>query len=145
MTKTAKQLNVQLPQFKIDSGTDTTTTPLRVLELKPVFTVNKGMVDIDDLFEELSKDESFAKESKAAGLWVAETYYPGESSLKTIRLKSGLSQKQLATLIGTQQPMIARMENGDTNSTIDTIEKLAAALNANPLDLYKTLRKARYG
>lgn len=39
-----------------------------------------------------------------------------------------LSQVQLANIIGTQQPAIARLENGEHNTTIGTLFKVAAAL-----------------
>ena len=40
-----------------------------------------------------------------------------------------LSQLQLANIIGTQQPAIARLENGGHNTTVSTLLKVAAALD----------------
>lgn len=46
------------------------------------------------------------------------------------RLKRGLTQAQLARRIGTKQSAIARLESGTYNPTIETLEKVAKALNA---------------
>ncbi len=40
-----------------------------------------------------------------------------------------LSQKGLANLVGMEQSAIARLENGGYNSTLDTLLKIAGALN----------------
>lgn len=40
-----------------------------------------------------------------------------------------LSQKELASLVGMQQSAIARLENGGYNSTVDTLLKVASALD----------------
>jgi len=49
-------------------------------------------------------------------------------SLTKLRLRAGLSQTQLASLMNTKQPAIARLERGDSDPTLSTIEKLARAL-----------------
>lgn len=53
-------------------------------------------------------------------------------SLAKLRLQAGLSQAQLAALIGTRQPGIARLEKGQTDPTASTIEKLSIALGVPP-------------
>ena len=40
-----------------------------------------------------------------------------------------MSQTKLATIIGTKQPAIARLENGDHNTTVSTLFKVANALD----------------
>ena len=40
-----------------------------------------------------------------------------------------LSQRELANLVGTQQSAIARLENGEHNSTVDTLLRVADALD----------------
>ena len=44
------------------------------------------------------------------------------------RKEKGISQKQLETMSGVRQPVIARMENGTTNPQIDTVLKVLASL-----------------
>lgn len=46
------------------------------------------------------------------------------------RTKAGLTQKQLAELIGTKQPVIARLEDADYEGhSLSMLQKIAVALN----------------
>lgn len=45
------------------------------------------------------------------------------------RLKRGLTQKQLAKKIGTQQPVISRLERGTYNPTLKFLHRVATALD----------------
>lgn len=60
----------------------------------------------------------------------------GDVSLRSLRLKAGLSQRELAERIGTSQPNIARMEKSPGDVTLGTLRRLAAALGVdlNTLD-----------
>ena len=49
----------------------------------------------------------------------------------SLRNKRNLSQMQLAKLIGTRQPAISRLERGDGNITINTLHRVAKALDAD--------------
>lgn len=74
------------------------------------------------------------------------SYFQGEHSLKTLRLSKGISQKQLAELIGSRQPYIARLESGTGNPTMDTVMRIAKALGDNPLKIFETImREHHYG
>jgi len=44
------------------------------------------------------------------------------------RQEKGISQKQLEKLSGVKQPIIARMEKGDTNPNLNTVLKVLAAM-----------------
>jgi ribosome-binding protein aMBF1 (putative translation factor) len=48
-----------------------------------------------------------------------------------LRKKKKMSQLQLAKKIGTKQSNIARMEAGNQNFSVDTLQKLAEALGSN--------------
>ena len=50
-------------------------------------------------------------------------------SLIERRGKLGISQTQLAKIIGTKQPAISRLEKGDYNTTLSTFFKVADALD----------------
>lgn len=52
------------------------------------------------------------------------------SDLIRIRLKKGMSQKELAEKIGTKQSAIARLEAGRENISMDSLEKVCHALDA---------------
>ncbi|NMG06972.1 helix-turn-helix transcriptional regulator [Brasilonema sp. UFV-L1] len=46
------------------------------------------------------------------------------------RTKAGLTQKQLAELVGTKQPVIARLEDADYEGhSLSMLQKIACALN----------------
>ena len=49
----------------------------------------------------------------------------------SLRNELNLSQMQLAKLVGTRQPAISRLERGDGNITINTLHRIADALNAD--------------
>lgn len=50
-------------------------------------------------------------------------------ALREMRLHAGLSQRELGDRIGTTQSAIARMEKGEAQPKICTLEKLAEAFN----------------
>jgi DNA-binding transcriptional regulator YiaG len=65
------------------------------------------------------------------------------SSLATLRLKAGLSQTQLATAMGTQQPNVARWERNPGNIEFATMKKLAAALGLATEDVLRVLEQPK--
>lgn len=50
------------------------------------------------------------------------------SKLIEARIKSGVSQADLAKKIGTKQSAIARLESGRVNPTVDFLDKISTAL-----------------
>ncbi len=83
--------------------------------------------DLDRLTERLLKqDPAFAEKlEKADQAWdIAFQIYD-------LRKKAGLTQTQLAKLVGTKQANIARVESADyTGYTLKTLEKVTKALKA---------------
>lgn len=47
-----------------------------------------------------------------------------------LRILRGLTQAELAEMVGTQQPSIARIESGKTTPSIAFLRKISDALNA---------------
>lgn len=47
-----------------------------------------------------------------------------------LRIKLGLTQSQLAEMVGTKQPSIARLESGASSPSLSFLEKVAEALGA---------------
>ncbi len=74
---------------------------------------------------------------RAAGLAkarseLADALYPDDGiTLKTLRLKAGLTQTQLAAMMETSQPLVARIEAGRQDPTMSTCKKLSAALGVS--------------
>lgn len=100
-----------------------------------VSTLAATHTDFDALEAELESDGTLQHEMAEAGSWVAERLYPGQqNTIKTARLRKGLSQKQLATLIGTSQPHIANIEKGHVGVMFETVERLCESLGITPND-----------
>lgn len=55
--------------------------------------------------------------------------------IREARLKSGLKQKELAEKVGVSESRISQYEGGTQNPRIETIEKIAAALDVSPGNL----------
>lgn len=89
--------------------------------------MNRPKDDLDRTTEILLKQDPSLQEEfdKADRAWdIAFQIYD-------LREKAGLTQKQLAELVGTKQSNIARIENADyTGYTLKTLEKVAKALKA---------------
>ncbi len=61
-----------------------------------------------------------------------QTLEPEYQVVRTIiseRLKRGWSQTQLAEAIGSQQPVISRLERGEGNPSLQTLSRIAKALD----------------
>jgi DNA-binding XRE family transcriptional regulator len=61
------------------------------------------------------------------------------NALKERRLKSKLSQVELAKLIKSSQSRIAKMEAGDPSISIDLLMKSLLALGASPAEVAKVI------
>jgi len=57
------------------------------------------------------------------------------------REKLGITQAELATRIGSTQPAVARLEAGGVSPSLDTLSRIAAALD---LELVVDLRPLRH-
>lgn len=55
---------------------------------------------------------------------------PGHQ-ITRLRIERGLTQAQLAEMVGTKQPSIARLESGETPPNLSFLKRVAGALNAH--------------
>ena len=94
---------------------------------------------IGDLIAELSPDQSFASALRNARPLVADLLYPNDRSVKTLRLKRGLTQSELAVRTGTSQSHIARIEQGKCSVQHETMLKLCGALGVDMNTLSEAL------
>ena len=83
------------------------------------------MENWNNLKKELLKNKEVAREYKKLG-----PRYQLVSQLIRVRLKKGMSQKELAKKVGTKQSAIARLESGKENISIDSLEKISHAMGA---------------
>lgn len=96
--------------------------------------------DFDALMAELEGNPANSAELVAAGAWVADTFYAEEGdTLRTVRLRKGLSQVQLAEMLQTSQPQVAKIESGKVDLQYSTLVKLGAALGLDANALFRLL------
>ena len=79
----------------------------------------------EDLEKELLSDPETRKEFDK----LAPRYAVISEFIK-VRLKKGMTQKDVADKIGTKQSAVARLEAGNINPTIGFLEKVASVLGA---------------
>lgn len=84
----------------------------------------EDMIDFDDYLKEQLKNPEFRKYYDYYGRQLEIAY-----QILKLRKKKKISQAELAKKIGTKQSNIARIEAGQQNFSIDTLEKIAEALN----------------
>lgn len=56
-------------------------------------------------------------------------------TIRSARLKAGLSQKELAALVGCTQVHISSIENGQKSPSAALAKKIADVLKINPMDI----------
>lgn len=91
---------------------------------------------IDDVIAELGLEAEIAGISREMGNALAEA---GEMSLRALRLKAGLSQRELGERIAMSQANVARMEKRPGNLGIETLRRLAKALGVDLNSLDKAI------
>lgn len=120
---------------------ETRGTPVVMLEPVVVDTpLPEGFVDIDALVEEEEKD-SASRDAIAAGRRaVADNYYAdGPKRLIWFRLTRGWSQKELARRLGSSQSYVARLEAGDIDPQVSTLQRLAAVFEVPAAELLEAV------
>lgn len=96
------------------------------------------------LVKTLESSDEHSKSLKEARAWVGnELFGASRDSIKSIRLEKGLSQTQLANLLETSQSHVARIESGKSDIIFSTFEKLCAALEVQPNQLFQILKNNR--
>lgn len=92
--------------------------------MKPIYKERMiSMKTFDDFLKKQLKDPEFQTE------WdKLEPEFQIIRSLIEVRTKKNISQKQLAQLTGINQADISRIENGNANPSIRTLQRLAKGL-----------------
>lgn len=87
---------------------------------------NSVFIDFDDVLKKELKDPEFKRMYDEYGRQLEIAY-----QILQLRKKKGLSQAELAKRIGTKQSNVARIEAGQQNFSIETLEKIAGVLGRN--------------
>ena len=97
--------------------------------------------DIDDFIGELlAQNKTLESDLHDGRKLVADILYAGQpDSLKTLRLRAGYSQAQLAEKISMKQPNICEFEAGKRKPSVDTLKRLADALGTTTDAILKSI------
>ena len=99
-------------------------------------------VAVGEMVAEWEKDEKRRKAIAEARGWVANTFHAEDGdTVRTLRLRKGRSQIQLAKELGTSQSHVARIERGTENLTIETCRRLCSVLGIDMNTLDRALRR----
>lgn len=114
-----------------ESATRTTGT-IKTFDLRSDELPHTGADEEFAIEDYLDDQESEVRAAvDAQGHWVAETLYPGENTLATMRLRAGLSQKELAARCNFEQPHVSRYESGRTEPGVFAAKRIAIALGVS--------------
>lgn len=101
-------------------------------------------IDADDFLNNLLLKHDIEKDLPEARRWLArELYDDSRPTLAALRLKKGLTQKQLASRVHEPQSSISRLESGDESPSIDRAARLAEALEISLDQFYLALTASR--
>ena len=62
--------------------------------------------------------------------------------IRNYRTQKGLSQEKLAELAGCHPPYIGQLERGEKNATLESVEKIASAMDISLSELFDKLGKS---
>jgi DNA-binding XRE family transcriptional regulator len=94
--------------------------------------IPEGFISADELTQQLSKiipnGETLLSDARKN---LAVAFYRGEDSFTSLRLKAGLSQRELSRKVGTSQAHISKIEHGKNDPALTTLRKLSKALDVS--------------
>ncbi|WP_187359970.1 helix-turn-helix domain-containing protein [Chitinolyticbacter meiyuanensis] len=119
----------ELRDFSLKSRPTVITRQLQVYEAVKIDA--HGELDLDSYFDEASRADPRVAASVSEGTkWVEKSFFSGQpDSIARLRMRAGLSQRELAARLGTSQPYLAKLEKCEGNLTVETMFKLADSLN----------------
>ena len=101
----------------------------------------QNTVSLDSMISEFENDGEMAQHMAQARRRLVTSMYADEpETLSSLRLTAGLSQVQLARIVITSQPHIARIERGQTDPSTDLIARIAQALDVDESRVYRAIR-----
>lgn len=128
------------PNFTAEIRTTASVHSAEILVFTPSIVEDNpkaGFVSMTDFLNNIENDP-VASDLNEGRKWVAETFYKETHSLASLRLSKGWSQKQLAEMLNTKQPYIARIENGVEDIQLSTLKKLAKVFDVDIHEIIET-------
>lgn len=96
----------------------------------------KKSVTLDSVLKKKMKDSDFRVKFEES-----KTHLKVARIVEELRLKAGMTQKELAEKTGVSQPLIARLENGDQDR-VPTLATINKVLNALGYEVDLVIKKA---
>lgn len=95
----------------------------------PAGDLDSDSEEFDSFLKEIEATGEGAKHSQDARRWIAQSFYGDKpETLASLRLRTGLSQAQLADACGLQQPHVSRYEAGRTEPQLQQAARMAQVL-----------------
>lgn len=101
-----------------------------------------GGVPLDEFVKDWEADPEMAEEMRRARGRLA-TRLDDVETLRSLRLRAGLSQSLLASRAGTTQSHVAHIESGAKDPQTEMIDRLASALDLDPARVFLAIRAQR--
>lgn len=102
------------------------------------------LIDADDFLNTLLAKHNLEQDLPEARRWLANEFYDESGpTLAALRLKKGLTQKQLASLAKEPQSSISRLESGEESPSIDRAAKLAKILEVSLEQFHSALNTSK--
>lgn len=127
-----------------------TCTPFIVVHTNDAFPEEKSSeseISIQDrafrLKDRPGRSAAIVKARARLGNWMQSEPELQQFGLAALRLKAGLSQRELATKLETSQPNIARMEREPSNPTLSSIKAWATALGVDVIDVIAAIEQTQ--
>jgi DNA-binding XRE family transcriptional regulator len=141
-SKLTKTLSGERPAGNVPNEAASSLGTCFVLELDPQevrgAALSAGFQPIDELAKAYEKIPKRKRALVKAREWLADYSNEGRT-LRTFRLKKGLSQAALAEKVSMTQAHIARLESGQIDAQMSTVLRLASALSVKPSTLFEAL------
>lgn len=99
-----------------------------------------GYIDASDLLSLIPDTEEDLQVVKSVRQQISRDLYPDQNTLAAIRLSKGLTQRDLAVMVGSPQPYIAKIESGNVDVGRKIMNKLCDALDINMNQLNEALK-----
>lgn len=101
-------------------------------------------ISLESVIAQFESDREFAQAMSESRKELAQLLYSSETeTLAALRLNAGLSQTQLAQLLGTSQSYIARIEAGRVDPGTEMVAKIASVLSIDEEKAFVAIRRQR--
>jgi len=101
----------------------------KIQPMRASSTTESGAPEVVDTTRFRSEEERLYQSEGFRLAWDNDISFHVAEHAVRLRRRRGLSQADVAEVMGTSQPAVARMESGDENITLKTLKRLVAALD----------------